>query len=69
MMPKIGALKNESKPVKIGLPITLEPLINPHDFLKSLFFIKIGAYDLQKPHSQAGYAAPKVTDLGRILPA
>jgi hypothetical protein len=36
MMPKIEASKNESKPVKIGLPITLEPPIYPHDFLKSL---------------------------------
>ena len=37
MMPKIEASKYESKPVKIGLPITFEPLIYPHDFLKSLF--------------------------------
>jgi hypothetical protein len=35
MMPKIEASKYESKPVKIGLPITFEPLIYPHDFLKS----------------------------------
>jgi hypothetical protein len=34
-MPKIEASKYESKPVKIGLPITFEPLIYPHDFLKS----------------------------------
>lgn len=38
MMPKIEASKNESKPVKMGLPITFEPLIYPHDFPKSLFF-------------------------------
>ena len=37
MMPKIEASKNESKPVKMGLPITFEPLIYPHDFPKSLF--------------------------------
>jgi len=39
MMPKIEASKYESKPVKIGLPITFEPLIYPHDFLKSLKLI------------------------------
>jgi len=32
---KNRGFKNESKPVKIGLPITFEPLIYPHDFLKS----------------------------------
>jgi pimeloyl-ACP methyl ester carboxylesterase len=37
MMPKIEASKNESKPAKIGLPVTFEPLIYPHDFLKSHF--------------------------------
>jgi hypothetical protein len=36
MMPKIEASKYESKPVKIGLPITFEPLIYPHDFLKAI---------------------------------
>jgi hypothetical protein len=36
MMPKIEAPKNESKSMKIDLPITFEPLIYPHDFLKSL---------------------------------
>jgi hypothetical protein len=35
MMPKIEASKNGSKPMKIDLPITFEPPIHPHDFLKS----------------------------------
>jgi hypothetical protein len=39
-MPKIEAPKNESKPMKIDLPITFEPLIYPHDFLKSRFSIR-----------------------------
>ena len=34
MMPKIEASKNESKSMKIDLPVTSEALIYPHD-LKS----------------------------------
>jgi hypothetical protein len=37
MMPNIEASKNASKPIKIGLEIMFEPLIYPHDFLKSPF--------------------------------
>ena len=62
MMPKIEASKNESKPVKIGLSITFEPLIYPHDFLKSL--ILNGKADTATPYSIAEKYCSEAVGLG-----